>query len=369
MLDEGADIDAAGADGFPPLYLATVADDQEMVGLLLERGADPNVATADGMAVDAAVFFGFEHIGATLVAAGSRDPRPSGGTWQDIGYWGLGAADAPVVEQDAGPFPWLPNLHHLWFLWFLILFVLCFAPVAWLADRLAWKRDVDTGRARWPGWLMWSLVPLVVLPQLNMRSGETIPAFGPDTSLGWIPDPVVFAYYLLFFTFGILLYGRRTRAGAPRVDSLGHRWWLLLPLALVVLLAALETTFGRDDLEVLAGSLQVAYAWLMVFGLTGLFRAVLSTEHRSVRYLSDASYWMYLIHLTLVIALQELVRTWDLPAGVKFAFIVVTTCAILLITYQLLVRYTPIGTLLNGKRTRPSKAEPPTPAAPEPART
>jgi hypothetical protein len=86
----------------------------------------------------------------------------------------------------------------------------------------------------------------------------------------------------------------------------------------------------------------------------GLFRAALSRERYWVRYLSDSAYWMYLTHLTLVIALQGLVRTWELPALLKFSLIVLTTGAILLILYQLVVRYTVIGTMLNGKRTRPS---------------
>jgi len=356
MLDRGADIDTPGTDGFPPLYLAAVVGDAEMVSLLLDRGADPNALTAEGMAVDAAAYFGREAIGEALVAAGSRDPRPAGGTWQEIPYWALGTPEEAAVEEDQGVLSGLPNLHHLWFLWFLILFVLCFAPVAWLADRCRERGHPDAPRARVIGWLMWLLVPLVVLPQLTMEGGETIPAFGPDTSITWIPDPQVFAYYLLFFTFGTLAYGATNRAGMPLVETIGRRWWLVLGLALVVLLTALQVTFREgDESHILASLLQVAYAWLMIFGLMGLFRATLSGEHRSVRYLSDSSYWLYLMHLTLVIALQVWVRTWDVPAGLKFVLIVATTCAALLITYQLFVRYTPIGTMLNGKRTRPAK--------------
>ncbi len=90
-------------------------------------------------------------------------------------------------------------------------------------------------------------------------------------------------------------------------------------------------------------------------GRLGLFRAFLSRERYWVRYLSDSAYWMYLTHLTLVIALQAWVRTWDLPAVLKFGLIVLTTCVILLILYQLVVRYTFIGTMLNGRRTRPQR--------------
>ena len=107
----------------------------------------------------------------------------------------------------------------------------------------------------------------------------------------------------------------------------------------------------------------------MIFGLMGLFRAVLSVERRWVRYMSDASYWMYLWHLTLVIGMQAWIRTWDIPAVVKFGLIVITVSIALLITYQLLVRYTAIGTMLNGKRTRPAKPKTNAPAAPEAIQT
>ena len=233
--------------------------------------------------MDAAAYFGWEAVGEALVAAGSRDPRPAGGTWQDISYWARGTSEEAGLEaEEPGPLAWLPDLHHLWFLWFLILFVvLLFAPVAWLVDRLRGRGSSDTPRRPWVGWLMWLLVPLVLLPQLTMEgAGETIPAFGPDTSITWIPDPSVFAYYLLFFTFGALFFGAVDGSGAPLVETVARRWWVVLGLALVLFVAALEVTFREGEKwHLLASSLQVGYAWLMVFGLMGLFRAFLSGEH------------------------------------------------------------------------------------------
>ena len=49
-----------------------------------------------------------------------------------------------------------------------------------------------------------------------------------------------------------------------------------------------------------------------------------------------------------------MVRDWNLPAEVKFLMISVAVTALLLLTYQLFIRYTPIGTMLNGKKVRPS---------------
>ena len=45
---------------------------------------------------------------------------------------------------------------------------------------------------------------------------------------------------------------------------------------------------------------------------------------------------------------------WRL-AGVKFPILTVGVSAVLLAGYRLFVRYTPTGTMLNGKRTRPGK--------------
>lgn len=60
----------------------------------------------------------------------------------------------------------------------------------------------------------------------------------------------------------------------------------------------------------------------------------------------------------LVFVFQGLVTPWPLPFYVKVALVFVFTLVPILVTYQYGVRYTPIGTLLNGKRTRPSERNP-----------
>ena len=48
LLDAGADVNRAGAGGFTDLHSDAQSDDEELVRLLLARGADPLVETADG---------------------------------------------------------------------------------------------------------------------------------------------------------------------------------------------------------------------------------------------------------------------------------------------------------------------------------
>ena len=95
----------------------------------------------------------------------------------------------------------------------------------------------------------------------------------------------------------------------------------------------------------------------MTLGLMGLFRAVLGQGNARVRYLSDASYWLYLMHLPLIIVLQGAAQDWPLPSIVKLALLIAATVGFLLLCYQAFVRYTPLGTLLNGRRVRVGRAE------------
>ncbi len=356
LLEQGTDVNAANpADsGNTPLHMAASTNDVAMAVLLLAEGADPSVASADGTPMDYAVWFGNREVAEVLLAAGAVDYRPPNGEWDDISFWAEGAG---TLDEEAGLGleSWLSSFYHLWFLWFLLWLVAGFAVFAFLADRLGSSAESP---GQWSGVVMWALIPITLVPQLAMGDGGTVPVFGPDTSTGLVPIPHVLAYYAVFFAFGALLYGRRNRQGGLLVETLGKSWMLLLPLtAFVVLPVALRLTFDPADTSWFwASALQVAYAWAAIVSLMGLFRSFLARRRRGVRYLSDSAYWLYLVHLPLVIVAQSWIRNWDLPAGVKAIGLTVCVSAVLLITYQLFVRYTPIGTLLNGKRTRPRSA-------------
>ena len=51
--------------------------------------------------------------------------------------------------------------------------------------------------------MLW-FIPITMVPQWFM--GRLTPGFGPDTSIGIIPQPHVFLYYMIFFGFGALYY-------------------------------------------------------------------------------------------------------------------------------------------------------------------
>lgn len=94
-------------------------------------------------------------------------------------------------------------------------------------------------------------------------------------------------------------------------------------------------------------------SWTFTF--IGLGVKYLNTPSPVIRYLSDASYWMYIAHLPVVMALQTLLMDVGFHWLIKFVFINLATYTFLIVTYRYGVRTTWIGVLLNGKR-QPSRS-------------
>lgn len=245
------------------------------------------------------------------------------------------------------------NLHHLWFLWFLCLYLGALALVV-AVGRRAWRRARLSAStpARVRSMALVILVPLPLLPQFFMVDSAEDRTFGPSHSSLLLPDGRALAYYAMFFAFGALLWSARNRSGGWLADSLGRGWTWILPASLLVVLpTALVTTFqDPTDSRLPAALLQLTYTWGMVIGLTGACRHFLRAERRGARYLADASYWMYLMHLPLLVVAHRVLRAWDVPAGVKFALLCSTVTVLLLASYELCARHTLIGRVLHGPR-------------------
>lgn len=382
FLEKGADLNAQDpALGMTPLSHAALHGRVEIVRLLLDGGADAQGRGRDGStALHAAAFLGRAEIADALLKAGAdiqaRNERGETALDATLADWGLTRMIARLMKVQAaqedvlsgrrqvrallgaepeaaetGQRPllglWLfatrmPVFSHLWFLWFLCWMAISFAPFAWLAGRLGWL----PGPRRWmaPGWCWLWLLPLTLLPAWLMSRG--MPRFGPETSSSLLPPLPLLAYYAVFFGFGALYFECGDDQG-----GLGRRWRWALPAALLVILpAGLALTYAGHSPGPLAVLLQVLYAWLMCCGLMGLFRTLVPQGRAWIRYLSDASYWMYLAHLPLVAAAQMWMREWPLPAWVKFILVCGGVFALLLVSYEYLVRHTWLGRLLNGPR-------------------
>ena len=121
----------------------------------------------------------------------------------------------------------------------------------------------------------------------------------------------------------------------------------------ILLLGGIERDPAHPYLLAARVGFDLGYAltmWSLVFLTIGVFRKLCPQPNAFVRYVADSSYWMYLIHLPVVIWLQVAFAELPLHWSLKLAAISAITIALALLTYDLFVRSTFIGQCLNGRR-------------------
>ncbi len=245
---------------------------------------------------------------------------------------------------------------HLWFLQYLLVFYALALVFVWPAKRCS--AGVFAALDKAFDWFMHSPLKALLLVPLTVLCLWNGPMWGEieQAGVGFIPKLRAVAYYGLFFAVGWWLHRRR-----HQLSELSHYLksgfaFALLAMVIhgtIIVSAPKPTQPDYFALKVTSLSCAALYAWLMTFAITGWFLRFAGQHQPWVRYLADASYWCYLVHLPLVLWLQVLVAKWPLHAWVKFSGLMLVTMAILLASYHWCVRYTWIGRLLNGPRERP----------------
>jgi peptidoglycan/LPS O-acetylase OafA/YrhL len=94
--------------------------------------------------------------------------------------------------------------------------------------------------------------------------------------------------------------------------------------------------------------------WLLIFAILGLFDRHLSRPSRSMRYICDSSYFLYLAHMPVLIVFQLLLLPVDAPPLLKMPVALAGTTVVLFAMYHYGVRSTFIGAGLNGRRYPPA---------------
>lgn len=244
---------------------------------------------------------------------------------------------------------------HLWFLYYLLMVttvVISLRIMLSLNNKVEQKvKHYASGLFQWLVRSPLAVVLLAVPCAAILWHMDTWGLDTPDKSL--LPLAPVTALYGFCFIVGWVLHSH--------IDMLNHLTKLRISTFVCACIAVIscihlsgyEWQPAHEQYTMLKGLFLFAYAvmmWSLIILSIGVCRRFINKPNALLRYLSDASYWIYLIHLPIVIWLQIAVAETSLHWLLKWVLVSGVTLAFSLIVYDVLVRCTVIGSVLNGKR-------------------
>ncbi len=267
----------------------------------------------------------------------------------------------PPTGFSLGAFP----LTHLWFLYALTLAYAGALVLIGLGKLIDPKGRMRT-RVYDPA-MRWLTANRLLAPVLAattaalfLSSPAWLPTMGiPTPDHGFLPNIIATRSYALAFLLGWLLQRQQGLLDMIRRDWFGYG--LAAAIASFLFLLQIKPALFLAPAPAFAhpGQLALLYAiaaWCWTLSLIGAGLRFLNDEHPVVRYVSDASYWIYITHLPVVMAMQVLVYRLPAPALVKFGMVTAGSFLILFASYHLLVRHGWVGAWLNGRKVPWGKA-------------
>jgi glucan biosynthesis protein C len=250
--------------------------------------------------------------------------------------------------------PFVPQLSFLWFLWYLLILDAVAMAIYTLAPGALRRAGAAIGaglRRPLPGMLLLAIpTALALWPQASWTASTETTTF--------VPSPSILAYYALFFGLGATLCAHRQLLDSAARNA--WRWAACAAAATIpaALLFTLHNSPGYGSQPGVHGAALLIYAlatWASLLALIGLATRYLHRPSPRLRYLADASYWIYLSHMPLMVPVLALLATTSLGVPLQFTIVTVSALALSLVTYVLFVRYTVIGRGLNGPRRRAAR--------------
>jgi len=255
-----------------------------------------------------------------------------------------GALPAKRELDFANVFSFTPR--HLWFISYLLIISLLAIGI-WLAIQRAPALGSAIKRGFASMLRSWWAVPLLASFSAAILITKTGWVAGGSESNSLIPTPTLFAYFGFFFLFGWLLSGQ-----SNLIEELKRGAWLRLGAGVLIAVPAFFLFYNNSDFtgnvgtpgalaEIDALRLYGLFAvglvcWLTLFGIWGVLARYVRKESRVLRYLADASFWIYLVHIPFLVALQSTLSTTDLPVPARWGLAVSGTLALALGSYALI---------------------------------
>jgi len=227
---------------------------------------------------------------------------------------------------------------HLWFIPPLLLYSLLALPLFRFLRSRVGQYLLNAVARMCSGWgaLVVLGFPLGVLEVAAQHVVSALSASGSQLPGDWVD----FCAYLLFFLYGYAVYSderiaRAIRGQAPAALTLGAAIWLVLQaLRLTNHIPSPGDGAAYGVMTALIGSM----SWLWVMAIVGLGMRHLSCGSRLVRYLTEATYPVYVLHMPVLTLVAFFAVRWDAHLVAKFLTIIVATLLFTALLYDLGVK-------------------------------
>ncbi len=246
---------------------------------------------------------------------------------------------------------------HFWFLNYLYTYCLILCGGSWLTKRISGPKVVEADRPS-PGFLAIDhLMVSVWKPLLPAIPCALVLFYDPRIVLGFyqtfLPVLSKLVYYAIYFFVGVALY--RHRAALHLHARFGKSYIAIASLLFAVSLPMIhehqvsQLTGGRLALMV---GLLALFAWYTTFGLLAISLRTKHGENSILRYLAEASFWVYIVHLPFVGLTHVAIAQMAVPTIAKFLLAGLIPLSISLVSYQIFVREKWLGRFLDGRGQR-----------------
>ena len=245
-------------------------------------------------------------------------------------YRNWGTTENLFIEAFLTNLRWT-GFYHIWFLYYLIMFYGIQLCLQRLAKSVSFPENWINEKVFFASTLV------LVLVQYFLYEEKVEPYTGLTPQINQL------FYYGYFYFCGFAI---NTNTNFLFKNKLARYSYFIIGFALIPLI-------NQDGVSYMLQSFLLSIQTnLFILAHIALFMHFFKEQSNRLRYFSDGSYWFYLIHLPIVVALQLLLFSVDWSPWVKAGIVVSVTTLISMVTYELFVRYTFIGTMLNGKKTR-----------------
>lgn len=269
--------------------------------------------------------------------------------------WGVSFVEniPPILtlmsDAKSGEVP--PSSAHLWFLFNLLGFCLLaalFYKIKMLQGRLL---NILVS----PFFLL-VLLPLIIIPALYTQPA---PFPAPDK---FHPEIWSYGFYGIFFLVGCAFY--QNRSAIEQLEKYHHLLLVIGVTASVIFYNVIDDISTEYIQAVMAGTSiepsgsthlinvaiqAVGVVYLALYCLL-LGKKFFNQSNEFMRYIADSSYWLYIVHIPLLLVIQFPLIDLNLNVWLKFSISLLAVFAIGLASYALFVRGSFIGKLLNGKK-------------------